>query len=83
LGGRGSVQDTVSIAVAAIASYLSLVEEPLLKTVQDYGWFPLASIKQPSVTKSTLQDNHYNLWKSQSLHGQFLDYYYYLLRTRR
>jgi len=75
LGGRGllSVQDTVSIEVAAIAGgYLSSVKEPLLKAVQDYGWFPLAGVEQPSVNKSNLLDNHFNLWKSKPLHGQFL-----------
>ena len=31
----------------------------------------LRSVEQPSVTKLTLQDNHFNLWKSKPLHGQF------------
>ena len=40
LEGRGllSVQDTISVEIEAIASYLSSVEEPLLMAIQDYGW---------------------------------------------
>ena len=74
LGGCGllSVQDTISIDMTAIASYLSSVEEPLLMAVQDYGWFPNADGKEPSVSKSSLQTNPINLWKSKPLHGQFM-----------
>ena len=75
LGGRGllSVQDTISIEVATISSYLPSVEEPLLMAVQDYGWFPHTDGgDKPSVSKSPLQTNHFNLWKSKPLHGQFM-----------
>jgi len=72
LGGHGllSVQDTFTIEGAAIVSYMQSVDELLLMTVQDYGWFPHSD--ESLVSKSALQTNHFNLLKSKPLHGQFL-----------
>ena len=35
--------------------------------IQDYGWFSHTD-GEPLVSKSTLENNHFNLWKSKPLY---------------
>ena len=53
----------------AIAGYLSSVDETFLLCIQDYRCFHSSDGEQSSVSKSSLQHNHF---RSKPLHGQFL-----------